>query len=102
MPNNNSILNAIGLCKKAGKLVIGAESIDSAQATGTLKLIVVANDAAERTLRRATYHNVRNGIPLARLELTKADIGIILGGRERAIVGITDDGLAGMLLKRIT
>ena len=49
----DNVLRLTGLARKAGRLAVGEEPVGEAARSRTAKLILVAADAAENTLRRA-------------------------------------------------
>ena len=49
----DSVLHLLGIARKAGRLEVGEEPVGGAARSRQAKLIVVASDAAENSVRRA-------------------------------------------------
>jgi len=98
---NDKILSFIGLCKKAGKLEIGEESVGIAQRHGKAKLILVASDAASGTAKRAANYSEWGNLPLITLPYDKDTLGDMLGKRVCAVLAITDKSMAKSFIEKI-
>lgn len=92
------ILSLLGLCQRAGKLVSGELSCITAIRNKSAKLIILANDASENTVKKFSDKTCYYNIKLCRIS-TKFEIGKALGKKERTIVAITDKGFAEEVLK---
>ena len=49
---NNNILGLIGLAMKAGKISFGADSVEEDCKKGKIHLLIIAQDASERTQKK--------------------------------------------------
>ena len=85
----------LGFCRKAGKAILGAEALEAS--ASRCYLIFLSSDAAERTER----HVRALGIRTEKTDLTKQELGHLLGCREAAAVGIADRNLADAIIKNI-
>ena len=90
----------LGLCEKAGYLVVGEELCLAAARSGKASLILSACDAAPNSVRRA--ENV-TGFGTARITLpyTKEKLGSILGHGTPGILVITDYGMAATFTAKL-
>lgn len=89
---NNSRRQLLGLCYRAGKLLLG-ESALHGLGTGKVKLLLIASDASPLTFEKAT--NKANFYLVKFLRtLAKAELGMALNKTNIAIIGITDVALA--------
>ena len=100
MTNNEKILGYIGLARKAGKIFFGSQSCEDAILRKKIKLIIVAEDAADRTKRNFEMLCSNNHIPFETfgkiIEISKC-----IGQNNKAIIGIKDKNLADAILKII-
>ncbi len=95
----DEVLSMLGICKKAGKTVSGEKLIEEAR-KGKVAFVVIAADASDNSVKKITA-------PLGRLHIdyrkygTKEDLGDATGASLRSSVGITDEGLALSVKKKI-
>lgn len=95
-------LSFIGLMKRAGALIPGADSIyDAARAGSLVRLILLAADAGPNTKKGLLNAKEECGAPLIILTATKAQLGAVLGQKECAAAAITDTGFAKALCEKL-
>ena len=97
---DKSILGLIGLATKAGGIAFGAESVETEiKKQKKVKLIILAEDASNRTKEKFKELGLRYNIPVVVIfnieELSKA-----IGKNNKAIIGIKNESLANEILKR--
>ena len=94
----NKVLNNIGLCFKAGKLIHGTDSVILGIQTNKVKYIFLANDASLNTKKKITdkanYYSVEVNEEYTSLELSSA-----IGKNGRMVLGITDENFLKILKK---
>lgn len=95
------LLSFLGICKKAGAVEIGEETVGAAVRKGKAYFILTASDAAKNAVKKAE-NLTRQGIcAMAVLPFTKQALGEILGKKECALIAVTNlpmaVGLAGKL-----
>lgn len=94
------ILSLLGLCRRAGKLVIGAEPCIESITKNKSNLIVCANDfsrnSAKPVLERAHQSDVKTLI----LNRSKEEISLALG-KLCGVVSVEDKGFAKKLTELI-
>ena len=82
-------LSFIGLMKRAGALIPGADGIyDAARAGSLIRLILLASDAGPNTKKGLLNAKEECGAPMIELDATKAQLGAILGQKECAAAAI--------------
>ena len=95
----DNVLGMIGLAKRAGKIVTGAEICEAAVKKGKSKLIIIAGDISENGRKAITdtckYYKVKY-IEYA----DKSQLGKITGAEERAVVSVNDRGFSQTILKK--
>ena len=101
MPND-PILHLLGLARKAGRLEIGEEPVGAVCRARQARLVLLASDAADNTIRRASHfsQSAKNTICL-QLPLTKAELGSGLGRTACAMAALTDVGFAAAVAQRL-
>ena len=97
----NDLLGSLGLCKRAGALRTGEDTVRSEVRSGRGKLILLSHDAGDGAVKRARTLAHETGIPLWRLPEGKNALGAALGLTMVSIAAVTDAGFAGMLLKKL-
>lgn len=97
--NQDRILSMIGLATKAGAVTSGEFSVDKAIKAGKARLVIIADDASDRTKKgfkdSCTYYRV----PLV-IYKDKETLGHSMGKQFRASLAILDTGFADSLLKK--
>ena len=95
------ILSMIGLAKKAGRVEIGEEPVGSAVRAKKARVILIAQDAAASSVRRAkAFANVGNCLYLT-IPADKDDLGRCLGRTSCAMAAVTDIGFADAIVKKL-
>lgn len=97
----NSSLHLVGLSRKAGRLAIGEEPVGQACRTREAKLILLASDAAENSVRRACHAAESANALWLELPFTKAELGDAVGRASCAVLAMTDAGLASALAEKL-
>lgn len=94
-------LKLLGLARRARKLEIGEEPCGIACRGGKARLLLVARDAAEHTIRRAQSF-CRSGKPLwITVPYTKEELGNGLGCNACALCALTDAPFAKAFLEAL-
>lgn len=98
----DSIPSLLGLALRAGRLAVGEEPVGAACRGHKAYLLLLASDAADNTIRRASHFSqaAKNTICL-QLPLTKAELGSGLGRTSCAMAALTDVGFAAAVAKRL-
>lgn len=97
----DSILHLVGIAKKAGRLEVGEEPVGAAARARQAKLILVASDAAENTVRRASHFAQQGNVPWLRAGFTKVELGGAVGRASCALAAVTEIGLACALCAKL-
>ncbi len=97
----NNILSMLGLAKKAGRLEIGEEPVGAAARARDARLILLASDAADNTLRRAKHFAEAGACLLTQVPATKDELGSAVGRTSCAMLAITDIGFADAVAKKL-
>ena len=95
------ILSMIGLAKKAGQVEIGEEPVGSAARAKDARVILVAQDAAAGSVRRAMSFGQAGACLCLTVPFDKDQLGRALGRTSCAMAAITDIGFAEAIVKKL-
>ena len=98
---NDPILHLLGLARKAGKLEIGEEPVGAAARARHAKVILLADNAAPNSCRRAAHFAQSGNVLCLPLPHTKEELGMALGRGSCAMLALLDNGLAAAVVKRL-
>lgn len=97
----NKVLGLLGISAKAGKIVSGTDIVLENIEKKKIKLVIVATDAAERTISNFKYSCEKHNVPIYVYgkidENSKA-----IGKENRAVIGIKDEKLAEAIVNKIS
>ena len=91
--NNNKILGLIGLAARARKICFGADSVEQEIKKKKVYLIVIANDASDRTKDKFEKLSKTYKIPII-IEGESEILSKSIGKSNKAVIGIQDSNLA--------
>ena len=97
---NDRVLSFLGLCRRAGKLVIGAEVTEESVRLGKSQLVLHASDASQNSLKRVRRAAQEKGVPVMNVYRDKDSLSHTLG-RLCAVLSVEDKGFAGKLCEMI-
>lgn len=87
------LMSLLGLCRRAGKIVLGFDPVIDSINQKKAKLVIIAQDCSQHTakgvLRSAHMNNVKAHV----IPYTKDDISVSVG-KYTAVLSILDDGFA--------
>lgn len=93
---NDRILSLLGICRRAGRLIIGADpSVDSIQ-KHKAKLIIFASDFSKSSSRPVLAAAHENNITTLTLNRNKDEVSLAVG-RLCGVMAIEDEGFADKL-----
>lgn len=98
---NDSALHLLGLARKGGRIEVGEEPAGGACRARKCKLLVLASDATENTMRRAKHFAEAGNTLCVQTPFTKGELGFAVGRESCAMAALTDAGLAAGLLKKL-
>lgn len=90
----------LGLARRAGALVLGAEAVRQSVRDGTSALVILAVDAAAGQTGKIERLLSHGTVPWRRFG-SRAELGAALGGPPFAAVAVTLDGFAARLLEEL-
>lgn len=97
----NKALNYLALARKGGMAELGEEPVGAAARARKAHLILVAGDASDHTWRRAKSFAAGTDQQCLRLEVSKEEMGFVVGRTSLAIAAITDVRLALALVNAL-
>ena len=94
------ILGLIGLAKRAGKVLGGDFAVSGAVKDKTVKLVIIAENASDNTKKKIKNSCEYYGVEF--IEFSDAEmLGRYTGSDIRAVIGITDSGLAKAISDKV-
>lgn len=94
---NDRILSLLGICRRAGRLIIGAQpTVDSIRAHKA-KLIIFANDFSQRSAKPVLEAAHSNNIKIITINRCKDELSVALG-KLCGVASVEDDGFANKLI----
>ena len=97
---NDRILSFLGICRRAKKLVIGAESAAKSAKAGTSFLIIYASDFSANSLKPVMQAANEYGVSVIKLNRTKQELSFALG-KLCGVASVDDKGFADKLRQMI-
>lgn len=100
MVNNQKIFGLLGLCMKSGGLAFGTQACEDLINKNKLKLIIVAEDAADRTSRNFSFLCDKNNIRYVQFG-TIEELSKTVGQKNKAVFGVKNESFANQIYKII-
>ena len=94
-------LSYVALARKAGRIELGEEPVGNAAGSGKACLILVAEDAADHTWRRALSFVSGTDQQCIRVGYTKDELGQTIGRASLALAAFTDPAMALAFVKSL-
>ena len=94
-------LNYLALARKAGRVELGEEPAGAAARAQKARLIIVAGDATDHTLRRAKSFVANTEQLCLQVPYTKDELGQAVGRTALALTAFTDPALALSFIKAL-
>lgn len=94
-------LNLLSLARKGRRIEVGEEPVGAIARAKKARLIVVASDASEHTLRRVQSFVALSEQPYLRVPFDKDDLGRAVGRTACAVAALTDAALALAFVKAL-
>lgn len=93
---SSKLFGALSLCRKAGKLVMGADAAEEAARSRKAALLLASSDLSARSLRRMEQVGRESGVPLLTLSSSMEELAPY-AGKEYGIFAVCDKGFAKMI-----
>lgn len=91
---NSKLLPALGLSRKAGKLLYGFDAVAAAIRGGTARLVLTSNDLSPKSLKEIRMIAEKHKTELMEADITMDEISARIGHRA-GILAVCDSSLAG-------
>lgn len=86
-------LSLLGLCRRAGKIILGSDPVIDSINLKKAKLVIVASDCSKNTAKSVLSNAHRMGVKTCVVPYTKDDISYSVG-KYTAVLSIIDNGFA--------
>ncbi len=97
---NDRILSFLGICRRAKKLVIGAESAVQSAQNGSSRLIIYASDFSKNSLKPVLNAANACGVRAVKLNRAKDELSFAVG-KLCGVASVDDSGFAEKLIQMI-
>lgn len=90
--------STLSLCMRAKKLTFGFDTVKEAVKGGNVSLLLTASDLSEKTVKEVRFLAEQHEIRYLPLDKTQEEMRTVIG-KFTGVLAITDEGLAGSLIK---
>ena len=97
---NDRLLSLLGLCRRAGKIVIGADPVIDSVLKGKSHLVLMAKDFSKNSKKSIVSACNDSNLKTEVIARTKEELGFALG-KYCAVVSITDKGFSDKIQELI-
>ena len=97
---NRKISSLLSLSKRAGKIVIGSDTVENSIKNGNAKLVIISTDASENTQKKFTDKCKYRNIPLY-IFASSDELNRCVGTFEAKVFAITDENFTKGLITEI-
>lgn len=94
---NDRLLSFLGLCKRAGYLISGADTVAKSMRDHKALLVLSANDFSENSLKAVRKAADEFKVTLKTIDYSKDELSFALG-KHCGVIGVTDKGFADKIL----
>lgn len=94
-------LNLISLARRGRRVEVGEEPVGAITRAKKARLVVIASDASEHTLRRVQSFVALSEQPYLRIPFNKDELGRAVGRTACAVAALTDAALALAFVKAL-
>ena len=92
----NRLVSTLSLCRRAGKLVYGFETVKRAVQQGQAALLLTAAGLSAKTEKETAFLSEKYGVPLIRLAIPMEEMAAV-AGKSTGVIAITDPGLGSTI-----
>ena len=96
MNNDRSVIFALGLAQKAGKIASGDFAVKSALKGGKVKLLIIASDASDNSKKDIYYLAGLYSVKTIEI-LDREQLGMVIGKAKRTAIAVLDANFANMM-----
>jgi ribosomal protein L7Ae-like RNA K-turn-binding protein len=94
--DKNRVIQSLGLCQRAGKIISGEQFVLEAIKAKKTKLVFLASDAGINTTKRITDKTAFYKVKLI-TDFCTEELNNAIGKRNRKVVAISDKNFANMI-----
>lgn len=98
--SSEKIFGLLTMCRKAGRMTMGFDSVKESILTHKARLILIASDLSPKTEKEVRFFASKGNIPVTAIDAGISDIGYGIG-RKTGIIAVCDEGFA-MKLTELT
>lgn len=91
--NKQKIFDLLTICRKAGRMTMGFDSVKESIQTGKAKLVLLATDISAKTEKEVRFFAGKNSTEVYTIPVTIAEVEFGTG-RKAGVMSICDEGFA--------
>ena len=100
---NSKFLSMLGLCRRAGAVIIGTDLVTKSLPSGKVKLVIYAGNSSANTEKKITDKCKFYGVTCVKAQESTDEIAHAIGKLSSvSVVGITDENFSKELVFRIS
>ena len=96
--SSEKVINLLTVCRRAGRLVMGFDSVKDKMMNGEVFLVLTASDISPKTKKEVLFIAEQNGVPVIEIETDMDGLWKAIG-RRTGIIGINDEGFSNQFGK---
>lgn len=98
--SKEKLFGLLTICRKAGRMTMGFDSVKESILTGKAKAVFLASDISAKTEKEVRFFAGQKAVPVYPLEASIAEIEFSVG-RKAGVIGICDEGFAKKMAELI-
>jgi len=98
--SKEKIFGLLTICRKAGRMTMGFDSVKESILTGKAKAVFLASDISAKTEKEVRFFAGRASVSTERIDATVEEIEFFTG-KKAGVIGICDEGFARKLTELI-
>lgn len=98
--SKEKLFGLLTICRKAGRMTMGFDSVKESILTGKAKAVFLASDISAKTEKEVRFFAGRKAVPVYPLGASIAEIEFSVG-RKAGVIGICDEGFAKKMAELI-
>lgn len=90
---NDKLLSLLGIARRAGRITLGFDAAADSMKNGKTKLLLLAGDLSERTVRNISNTAQQTGTEMIKTDIPMQQLGAAIG-KATGIISVNDAGFA--------
>lgn len=87
------MINLLTICRKAGKMCMGFDTVKESLQTGIAKCVMISSDVSPKTLKEIEFFSTKFNVKLIYTDIKTEEFWQCIGKRV-AVISVCDEGFA--------